>query len=166
MRIMQTLGRHGGAQEGIFQYKRASSGVTIDPSISRASGPSGPKPSIHITTSEWTSILQAIESAPLQTFRITAPSAGSPAQPSQALHTMIQAAVPSPAGGWNWDDSYKSYSGRFRSMNPPVRRPGRILAPGVGQSPTENASPAPGRPRPPSILVHRLRRGEPRAITC
>lgn len=109
MRIMQTLGRHGGAQEGIFQYKRASSGVTIDPSISRASGPSGPKPSIHITTSEWTSILQAIESAPLQTFRITARSAGSPAQPSQALHTMIQDAVPSPAAGWNWDDSYKSY---------------------------------------------------------
>lgn len=109
MRIMQTLGRHGGAQEGIFQYKRGSSGVTIDPSISRLSGPSGPKPAIHITSAEWNAILSAIEVIPGQTFRITTPTAGSPAQPSQSLHALIPSAVPSPTGGWRWDDSYMSY---------------------------------------------------------
>lgn len=109
MRIMQTLGRHGGTQEGIFQYKRSSSSVTIDPSISRTSTSSSPKSKIEITTQEWTSILSEIEGMPLRTFRITAHSKTSTAQPSQSVYTLISKAVPTPSGGWSWDDSYKSY---------------------------------------------------------
>lgn len=109
MRVMQTLGRHGGTQEGIFQYKRGSVGVTIDPSIARTTGNSVPKNLVVISSAEWNRILDRIEQAPLQTFRITEPVAGSPAQPSQSLHTLIQTAVPAPANGWKWDDSYLSY---------------------------------------------------------
>jgi hypothetical protein len=109
---MQTLGRHGGAQEGVFRYKRGSAGVTLDPSISRAVADphaNGAKPAVVVSTAEWTKILAAIEQTPANTFRITTPGSNASPQPAQSLHDLIRSTVPHPAGGWNWDGSYLSY---------------------------------------------------------
>ncbi len=104
MKVLQTLGRHGGHQAGIFQYKRSSTGVVIDGSVGQANlSPS----EITIATSEWTSILAAIEKAPQSSFRLT----GTPpfnAPPNASLYALLQTALPAP-NGWAWNDSWKSY---------------------------------------------------------
>lgn len=105
MKVLQTLGRHGGAQEGIFQYKRMSTGVFIDSAIGQAHlNP----PSITLTAQEWNSILSAIEQSGQGTFRLTG-MPPFPQPPNQSLYALLSQAVPAPAGGWNWHDSWKSY---------------------------------------------------------
>lgn len=105
MKVLQTLGAHGGNQTGIFQYRRTPAGVNIDASVGQANiNPNN----ITLTTAEWTSILQAMADASRQTFRLTGtPPFAHP--PNQSLYRLIQLAVPSPAGGWQWNDSLKSY---------------------------------------------------------
>ncbi len=104
MKVLQTLGRHGGAQEGVFQYKRSAIGVVIDNSIGAAAIQ---PPQATLTTQEWSAILTAIENAPQGSFRLTGnPPFNEP--PNQSLYSLMSAAVPSPAGGWNWHDSRKA----------------------------------------------------------
>ena len=107
MKILQTIGKHGGRQRGIFQYKRDTRGVEIDLSIGRARlNPSR----IRLTNQEWTALLEAIRNSAEQTFRLTvAPHGGGP--PNQDLYTLIENAVPHPAASrnWrNWHDSFKA----------------------------------------------------------
>lgn len=105
MKILQTLGRHGGHQEGIFQYRRAPDGVFIDSSVGRAQLTPA---TIMLTTQEWVAILDAIQRAAQGTFRLT----GSPPftqPPNQSLYELLSAAVPTPASGWQWQDSWRAY---------------------------------------------------------
>ena len=105
MKVLETLGRHGNAQKGIFQYKRTSTGVMIDSSVGTAKlNP----PSVSLTTAEWSAILAAIENAQQNSFRLTG-SAPFPVPPNQSLYELMQQAVTNPAGGWNWHDSWKAY---------------------------------------------------------
>lgn len=105
MKVMQTLGRHGGAQEGVFQYRRTPHGVEIDSGIGQANlNPS----SVTLTHNEWTQILTAVGTPQQNTFRLTG-GAPFPAPPNQSLYESMQTAVPAPAGGWNWNDSWKAY---------------------------------------------------------
>jgi hypothetical protein len=105
MKVLQTLGRHGGHQEGIFQYRRTPDGVFIDSAVGQAQlAPA----SITLANQEWTAILQAIHNARQGTFRLT----GTPpfqTPPNQSLYELLTAAVPNPAGGWQWQDSWKAY---------------------------------------------------------
>lgn len=106
MKVMQTLGRHAGQQEGVFQYHRTHQGVEIDASIGQAN--LNPQ-TVLLTHAEWQRILQAIHASVAGvTFRLTgnAPFAD---PPNQSLYQLIQTAVPNPAGGWNWNDSWKAY---------------------------------------------------------
>ena len=65
MKILQTLGRHGGQQEGIFQYRRTTEGVFIDSAVGQAQlAP----PSITVATQEWAAILETIRRAPQDSF--------------------------------------------------------------------------------------------------
>ncbi len=60
-----------------------------------------------LTSTEWADILQSINDASLETFRLT----GTPPfhqPPNQSLYDLLQTAVPKPAGGWLWYDSLKS----------------------------------------------------------
>ena len=104
MKVLQTLGRHGGAQEGVFQYKRTADGVFINSSIGAAAlNP----PTITVTTSEWTRILSAIQNAPHASFRITGqPPFNEP--PHQSLYQLFSTTVPNPSFGWRWHDSRKA----------------------------------------------------------
>jgi hypothetical protein len=105
MKVLQTLGRHGGAQEGIFQYRRRSQGIEIDGSVGQANlDPAR----VLITTNEWSQILRAIEQAPQESFRLTGVGPF-PAPPNQSLYELLQTTVAHPAGGWAWNDSWKSY---------------------------------------------------------
>ncbi len=105
MKVMQTLGRHGGDQEGVFQYKRTATGVTIDTSIGAARLPSR---IISFTHAEWTAILTTIASAPQESFRLTG-NAPFAQPPNQSLYELLTSAVPDPSAGWSWHDSYKAY---------------------------------------------------------
>jgi hypothetical protein len=105
MKVLETFGRQGNAQKGIFQYKRTSNGVTLDSSVSVAN--LNPV-SITLTNAEWSAILTAIERAPQNSFRLTG-AAPFPVPPNQSLHELMQQTVPQPAGGWNWHDSWKAY---------------------------------------------------------
>lgn len=107
MKVLQTLGRHGGTQEGIFQYKRSADAVIIDHSVGTATL----KPAeTRLSTAEWTNILQAIEGSVQKSFRIT-PATGSvltnSVPPNQNLYDLLSNAVPNPTG-WNWNDSRKA----------------------------------------------------------
>jgi hypothetical protein len=105
MKVLQTLGRHSGSQEGIFQYKRTADGVFIDGAVGQAQlNPS----SVVLTTAEWQQILGAIEAAPQGSFRLTGAAPFSQ-PPYQSLYQLLQAAVPHPDRGWTWNDSWKSY---------------------------------------------------------
>lgn len=105
MKVMQTLGRHAGQQEGVFQYHRTHEGVEIDSSIGQANlNPAR----ILLTHAEWTAILQAIHGANDNTFRLTG-MAPFNQPPNQSLYQLIQTAVPNPSRGWNWLDSWKAY---------------------------------------------------------
>ena len=104
MKVLQTLGRHGGAQEGVFQYKRSARGVVIDNSIGAASlNP----PTFTVTTDEWTNILSAIQDAPQSSFRLTGQHPFNE-PPNQSLYQLLSTTVPSPADGWTWHDSRKA----------------------------------------------------------
>lgn len=105
MKVLQTLGAHGGTQTGIFQYRRTPAFVHIDASVGQAAlNPD----EVEITTAEWTAILQAIQDAPQNSFRLTGtPPFAQP--PNQSLYQAISQAVPNPAGGWQWNDSWRSY---------------------------------------------------------
>jgi hypothetical protein len=105
MKVLQTLGRHQGAQEGVFQYKRTATSVVIDASIGQAN--LNPNSST-LTNAEWTAILQAIEAAQQGSFRITG-HAPFPEPPNQSIYQLLGVAVANPAGGWNWNDSWRSY---------------------------------------------------------
>jgi hypothetical protein len=105
MKVLQTLGRHGGAQEGIFQYYRTTDGVHIDSGVGQAKlDPS----TIIVTNDEWTAILGAIADAKGATFRLTG-NAPFDDPPNTSLYELFTQAVPKPNGGWNWNDSWKSY---------------------------------------------------------
>ena len=105
MKVLQTLGRHGATQEGIFQYKRTASGVYIDSSIGQATlNP----PQIIIRRQEWTDILRALRDAPQGTFRLTG-AAPFATPPNQSLYELLSNAVPNPGNGWNWNDSWRAY---------------------------------------------------------
>ncbi len=104
MKVMQTLGRHGGHQEGIFQYRRDVQGVQIDGSVGQAPGHAPP---CYLTNAEWTHLLEAIANAPQSSFRLTPGPQGQP--PNQNLYQLISDTIPHPQGGWNWNDSLRSY---------------------------------------------------------
>jgi hypothetical protein len=105
VKILQTLGRHAGAQEGVFQYKRSSAGVFIDSQIGQAKlNP----PTILISVQEWSAILKTIEANQQQTLRLTG-TAPFAQPPNTSLYELLGTAVPNPSGGWNWNDSWKAY---------------------------------------------------------
>lgn len=105
MKVLQTLGAHGGQQTGIFQYRRTADGVEIDASVGQANlNPD----KITFTTGEWSAILDAIRNTPNQTFRLTGVPPF-PQPPNESLYHLISSAVPAPSGGWLWKDSWRSY---------------------------------------------------------
>lgn len=105
MKVLQTLGAHGGAQTGIFQYRRTPDGVHIDASVGQANlNPD----QITFTSAEWGAMLTAIRNAQNQTFRLTGVPPF-PQPPNDSLYRLLGAAVPNPAGGWQWNDSWRSY---------------------------------------------------------
>lgn len=80
-------------------------GVWIDSSIGQANlNPTD----ITLTHAEWGLILDAIASAGNKTFRLTG-SAPFAQPPNASLYELFVAAVPNPAGGWSWHDSWKAY---------------------------------------------------------
>jgi len=104
MKVLETLGRHRNAQKGIFQYKRTSTTVILDSSVGMANlNPA----TVTLTNSEWSAILAAIENARQHSFRLTG-AAPFAVPPNQSLYDLIQQAVPSPIGGWNWQDPWKA----------------------------------------------------------
>ena len=104
MKVLQTLGRHHPThQEGIFQYKRSTRGVEIDLTVGRTSLSIQ---EITLTADEWQQILAAIEAAHGQTFRLTRSVTGN--APQNSLYDTISAAVPHPAAGFTWNDSYRA----------------------------------------------------------
>lgn len=105
MKVLQTLGRHRAVQEGIFQYRRDVDGVYIDSSVGRATLTPA---QVLITRKEWTKILRAMRNSEYGTFRLTG-TAPFDQPPNQSLYELISDAVPSPEGGWTWNDSFKSY---------------------------------------------------------
>jgi hypothetical protein len=105
MKVLQTLGRHRGAQEGVFQYRRQGDGVYIDGAIGQAHlNPS----QILLTHTEWNDILAAIGRAAQGSFRVTgeAPFA---VPPNQSIYELLSDAVQNPSKGWKWNDSWKAY---------------------------------------------------------
>jgi hypothetical protein len=106
MKVLQTLGRHRGTQEGIFQYKRGSAGVTIDGAVGRADLTPN---RIILTHDEWRNILAAIENSSQGSFRLSGFDLPAPPALNQALYNVISDAVPHPAGGWRWHDSWRAY---------------------------------------------------------
>lgn len=105
MKVLQTLGRHSGAQEGIFQYRRQPDGVHIDSAVGQAKLT---PPQITITHDEWRAILQAIQNCPQGSFRLTGQAPFS-SPPNQSLYEVLATTLPAPAGGWTWNDSWKAY---------------------------------------------------------
>ena len=105
MKVLQTLGAHGGQQTGIFQYRRTPDGVHIDSSVGQAT--LSPK-DITITSTEWQNLLSAIRAAVNNTFRLTGtPPFSTP--PNESLYHLISTAIPNPSNGWLWNDSWRSY---------------------------------------------------------
>jgi hypothetical protein len=105
VKVLQTLGRHGGGQEGIFQYRRNSEGVYIDTSVGQADITPA---QIQITNDEWRTIIHALETESGTTFRITgSPPFDSP--PNTSLHDLIRRVIPRPNYGGPWHPSLFSY---------------------------------------------------------
>jgi len=126
MKILETLGQHRGRQKGVFQYKQAAAGVTIDSSIGTAALTPA---DVSLTRNEWTKILQAIEQAPQGSFRLT----GTPPftePPNQSLHDVIQRAVPNPDGGWGWNESWLAYVCAILEHEGSVELYSGVLGPG------------------------------------
>ena len=69
MKVLQTLGKHGGAQEGIFQYKRTALGVHIDYSVGRID-PQQPQ-QILITNNDWCLLLEELQNMTKTTFSLS-----------------------------------------------------------------------------------------------
>ena len=105
MKVLQTLGRYGGGQEGIFQYRRTKDGVVIDSSVGQATlHPS----QIQITTQEWCDIISALNQNQHSTFRLTG-KAPFNTPPHQSVWEIVKQALPNPCGGWKWHQSWASY---------------------------------------------------------
>jgi len=103
LKVLQTLGRHGGGQEGIFQYKRDHLGVMLDLTVGQAAAANH---QYLFTDAEWALLLSAIGAAVKTTFRITGDVAA--AATGNVLYRMFQVAVPVPAHGFGWNDSVKA----------------------------------------------------------
>lgn len=106
MKVLQTMGRSGGQEAGVFQYRRTRDGITIDASIGQADLDPA---TVTLSTAEWQAILTAIARADESTFRLT----GSPPYarpPNQSLYDLLLAAVPHPVAGWNWNGSLQAYA--------------------------------------------------------
>lgn len=105
MKVLQTLGAHGGAQTGIFQYRRTPDGVHIDASVGRAQLTPD---NVLLSSVEWQALLTEIRAVSNNTFRLTGqgPFAN---PPSQSLYSLINRAIPNPSAGWHWNDSWRSY---------------------------------------------------------
>jgi hypothetical protein len=128
VKVLETLGQHRASQKGVFQYKRTADAVMIDTSIGTANlNPA----QVSITAVEWAQILRAIERAPQGSFRLT----GTPpfaAPPNQTLRVVIQQAVPTPAGGWTWNDSWLAYVCAILEHEGSIELYGGSLGPGAG----------------------------------
>lgn len=127
MKVLETLGQHRATQKGVFQYKRTAAAVVIDTSIGTAT--LTPQ-QVSLTVAEWVTILQTIEQVPQSSFRLT----GTPpfaAPPNQTLREIIQQAVPSPVGGWTWNDSWLAYVCAILEHEGSVELYGGPLGPGA-----------------------------------
>lgn len=127
MKVLQTLGRHQ-TQVGIFQYKRTPEGVEIDSSVGQASlSPSR----IVITHAEWTTILTEIKQRSQKSFRLSgiAPFTD---PPKQSLYELFSAVVQKPSGGWQWNDSWRSYVCAILEHEGSIDLYHGALGPGVG----------------------------------
>ena len=105
MKILQTLGRHGGTQEGIFQYRRTAHGIYIDGTVGQSQSVTQP---VSLSSDEWQTVLEQIRDADKETFRITGTGPFNE-PPNLSLYELIGEAVKHPTGGWNWNDSLKAY---------------------------------------------------------
>jgi hypothetical protein len=106
MKILQTIGKHGGHQAGIFQYKRDSQGIVIDLAIGQANL----QPNlIRFSNQEWSQILGAIHNSRQRTFRLT-PARRNAGPPNQDLYSLIAQAVPNPA-----DPNWIAWHGSFQA---------------------------------------------------
>src|SRR5690606_36920610 len=105
MKVLQTLGRHGGAQEGILQYKRTQDGVVIDSGVGRAT--LSPQVAV-LLPDEWQAILAELSKGTTRTFRLTGTKLGKK-PPKVPLYALLSRAVPEPSEGWRWNDSWRAY---------------------------------------------------------
>lgn len=103
MKVLQTLGRHGGYQEGIFQYKRTSKGVFIDLSVGQAKGGS----ICRFGLSEWSDILKEIARSSHKTFGLSS-DGQSKKSAKRTLYKLVSDAVPKPKYGVKWNDSLRA----------------------------------------------------------
>lgn len=111
---------------GIFQYK-ADAGGRRD----RRKHRTGEPEPWAITRDEWTAILTEIKNRPQGSFRIsgTAPFA---TPPNQSLCDLLSVVVPTPAGGWQWNESWKSYVSAILEHEGSIDLYHGTLGPGVG----------------------------------
>lgn len=86
MKVLQTIGKEGGVQAGVFQYKRSSAGVTIDTTVGNTTT-TMPAP-IVIPATEWDSILKAIETHSTKTFTLSEGGASG----KKSLYEIVQGA--------------------------------------------------------------------------
>lgn len=103
MKVMQTLGRHAGSQEGIFQYKRTSKGVFIDLTVGRARGGVVSR----FTLREWSGILKAIAQSSHGTFGLSS-DGQSKRTSKKTLYKLVSDAVPQSKYGVKWTDSLRA----------------------------------------------------------
>ncbi|MBA8033293.1 hypothetical protein NFJ59_07475 [Citrobacter freundii] len=57
MKVLQTLGGYQGGQAGIFQYKRDSKGIVIDPTV----GMNANAEVIEISNEDWSEMIERLE---------------------------------------------------------------------------------------------------------
>lgn len=122
MKVLQTLGRHSQAEEGIFAYRRTVKGVEIS-----AMGTANLNPkTVVITHDEWATILKAVSGDNL--YRLSESSSGDP--PKAELHVTIMKSFK--PNGWAWETSRAAYVAAILEHEGSVDLYGGGGGPGVG----------------------------------
>ncbi len=103
MKVMQTLGRHAGHQEGIFQYKRTNKGVFVDLTVGQTQNGKV----YRFALSEWSSILKEVAKCSHKTFGLSS-DGQSKTTARRTLYQVVSDAVRAPTDGWNWTDSLRA----------------------------------------------------------
>lgn len=103
MKVLQTLGRHAGHQEGIFQYKRTSRGVSIDLTVGQIQNGKV----YRFALIEWSAILKEVAKCSHKTFGLSSDGQAKTTT-KRTLYQVVSDAVPMPIDGWTWTDSLRA----------------------------------------------------------